>query len=240
MNDIVVKEDRPVAAPHTPMSMIAIAVERGADVDQLTKLMELQERYEAGEARKAFVLAMNEFKADPPEIFKKKDVGYGNTHYKHATLDHVAKQISEKMAQHGLSFRWDVEQNGAVSVTCVLMHQLGHMERVTLSAPPDDSGKKNSIQAIGSTVTYLQRYTLLAATGLAAQDDDGQASEGKSVDVISESQLADLEAKIAEYKKGDWYRAKLLEVNAIESLSALPADKYSEAINRLEKFIADS
>jgi hypothetical protein len=54
---------------------------------------------------------------------------------------------------------------------------MGHSERTTLSATADTSGSKNSIQAIGSTVTYLQRYTLLAAVGLAAGgDDDGQAA----------------------------------------------------------------
>jgi hypothetical protein len=48
-----------------------------------------------------------------------------------------------------------------------------------LSGEPDASGQKNKIQQVGSTVTYLQRYTLLALTGLAThdQDDDGRGSE---------------------------------------------------------------
>ena len=63
----------------------------------------------------------------------------------------------------------------------------GHSESVTLSAPPDDSGKKNNIQQIASTVTYLERYTLLAATGTAVkeQDDDGSAS-GMSEELITD------------------------------------------------------
>ena len=44
---------------------------------------------------------------------------------------------------------------------------------------PDNSGSKNSIQAIGSTTTYLQRYTLFSILGLAAgEDDDGSAASG--------------------------------------------------------------
>jgi len=54
----------------TPAQLLAIAVDKDADIDKLTKLMELQERWEANEARKAYVQAMNEFKASPPEIFK--------------------------------------------------------------------------------------------------------------------------------------------------------------------------
>jgi ERF superfamily len=63
-------------------------------------------------------------------------------------------------------------------VTCILTHQMGHSEETTLAGAPDNSGSKNSIQAIGSTVTYLERYTLLAATGLAAAngDNDGQGA----------------------------------------------------------------
>jgi len=83
------------------------------------------------------------------------------------------------MSKHGLSASWHTKQdNGAVSVTCTITHLMGHKESVTLSAPPDNSGSKNNIQAIGSTVTYLQRYTLFAITGIAAadQDDDGQTA----------------------------------------------------------------
>ena len=46
-----------------------------------------------------------------------------------------------------------------------------------MTAQADTSGSKNAIQSIGSTITYLERYSLLALTGLAAHemDDDGKA-----------------------------------------------------------------
>ncbi len=78
-----------------------------------------------------------------------------------------------------MSHGWSVDQhNGEVTVTCTLTHERGHRESVSITAPPDDSGKKNAIQRIGSTVTYLERYTLLAITGLAAheQEDDGDSA----------------------------------------------------------------
>ena len=72
-----------------------------------------------------------------------------------------------------------------MSVTCRITHRMGHSEEVSMSAFKDDSGKKNAIQQVASAITYLQRYTLLAATGLATheqQDDDGAAT-GQGEDI---------------------------------------------------------
>jgi len=167
-------------ATTTPADLLKIAVTQNLDIDKLTALMDLQMRWEANEARKAFVLAMNEFKANPPTITKNRHVSFGTgdraTGYNHATLDHVCEAVCKSLSAHGISHRWKTEQTeGKISVTCVLTHQMGHSESTTLSGGADTSGSKNAIQAIGSTVTYLQRYTLLAATGLAAENTDNDA-----------------------------------------------------------------
>lgn len=182
----------------TPMQMIQIAVSKGTDMAQLEKLMDLQMRYEANEARKAYVAAMSAFKANPPEIVKDKSVsfGAGKTSYKHARLDNASEQIGHALSEHGISHRWEVDQKegGIINVSCILTHNMGHSERVSMQATPDTSGSKNSIQAIGSTVSYLQRYTLFAATGLAPKgaDDDGGGGER----IMSETQKADFLAAI--------------------------------------------
>ena len=141
----------------TPMDMLNMAVSQGADLDKLEKLMALQERWEANEAKKAYVAAMNAFKADPPTIYKTKNVSFGNTSYSHALLENAAELIGSAMTKHGLSFRWDCEQleGGIVRVTCVITHCQGHSERTTLQAGLDQSGAKNNIQTLGSTVSYL-------------------------------------------------------------------------------------
>lgn len=177
----------PVAVQaNNPMAMIAAAVARGVDTDQLTKLMDLQERWEKNEARKAFAAAMVAFKAEPIEILKNSHVSYttskGTTEYDHATLHNVCAQIIAALGKNGIAHTWKPStQDGKVSVTCILRHSMGHEESVTLDAKADDSGGKNGIQAIGSTITYLQRYSLLAATGLAVkgQDDDGNGTGGE-------------------------------------------------------------
>src|SRR5437660_174203 len=75
-------------------------------------------------------------------------------------------------------------EGGTIRVTCILTHVQGHSEQVSMSAQPDTSGSKNSIQAIGSTASYLQRYTLFAATGLAPKDAD---TDGAEPHVLAES-----------------------------------------------------
>lgn len=175
----------------TPMTMLQIAVQRGDDLDKLAKLMDLQERWEANEARKAFIAALSAFKANAPKLEKNKTVSFttakGKTEYKHATLDNVALVLGQALSQNGLSFRWNVEQlSGKVRVTCILQHSLGHSESVAMEAPADDSGNKNQIQQVGSTVTYLERYTLLAITGTATadQDTDGAAINGEFAEYV--------------------------------------------------------
>lgn len=151
------------------------------DMVKLERLLEVKERWDAAEAKKAFAAALTAFKAEPVEIFKRKEVGYKTKEgdfvgYKHAELSDVTDAIGPAMAKHQLSFRWDIHQNsGSITVDCIVMYVMGHSEKVTMTGQPDASGKKNAIQQQASTITYLQRYTLLAATGMSTkgQDDDG-------------------------------------------------------------------
>lgn len=167
--------------PVTPDTLLLLAVEKGADLAYVGKLLDLQERWQAGEARKAYVKGMAGFKSEPITIRRSKEVGYRTKDgdlvgYSHAELSDVTDAVGPAMARHGLSFAWNILQaNGLITVECVITHELGHAEKVVMSGPPDNSGKKNVIQQTASTITYLQRYTLLAVTGMSTKgmDDDG-------------------------------------------------------------------
>lgn len=173
----------PVHIGPTPMQLIEQAIAKGLDADQLGKLMDLQMRWQSNEARKEFVESMMLFKQHTPEIIKSRtaDFGSGKAKYEYAPLDEVVNIIIPALNAVGISHRWEPGQNGdRITMTCVLTHKSGHSERATLEAPPDQTGSKNSVQAVGSTVTYLQRYTLLSACGLAVkgQDSDAQLNSG--------------------------------------------------------------
>ena len=228
---LVTRPAAPMAQAPTPMVLLQMAMDQGADLEKLTKLMDLQERWEANEAHKAFVAALAAFKAHPPVLEKNKTVDYtskstGNrTTYKHATLDEVAIQIGEALAPHGLSFRWNVEQaGGRVKVTCILQHAMGHSETVTMDGPLDDSGQKNAIQQAGSTVTYLERYTLLAITGMAVkdQDNDGRGTDfGMPEDVFQTHLQAIKKAKDIAALQTAYENAKAASKNDKPTLLAI-------------------
>jgi hypothetical protein len=185
-------------ARRTPSELIEIAVNKGASAEQLGLLMDLQLRWEANEKRNAYIEALQKFKANPPDINKTKKVSYPNrdgsvTEYSHPELDKVVDVVREALKVHGLTASWrPSDVAGRITVTCVLTHDLGHVEDIaTLGGPPDTSGGKNSIQAIGSTSYYLQRYTLLAGLGLTAkgQDNDG-ATEGMDQSAVDDYMTA--------------------------------------------------
>jgi len=227
---------QPQTTAVTPMDLLDRAMQRGMDAEALGKLLELQQRWEADQARKAFVKAMAAFKAEPLKIRKGKHVRFqtqkGVTEYDHATLAQVVDAVVGALSKHGFSHRWETtQQDKLISVTCVITHEMGHSERVTLSAAPDESGGKNSIQAVGSTVTYLQRYTLMAATGLAAHDMDDDGRSAEPVETITAKQIADLEALITEVGAD---RAAFLRFCKIERLEDMPAAKYASAVKKLE------
>lgn len=180
----------PVDPNATPMQMLAIMTQRGVSMADLKDLVALAKDWEANEARKAFVEALAAFKAESLTIGKDKHVVYpnskgGNTDYWHATIGNIISVVAPALSRHGLSHRWKTEQldGGMIRVTCILTHIKGHSEETSLSSSRDDSGGKNNIQAVGSTVSYLQRYTLLALTGLATrdqEDDDGKGAGNKT------------------------------------------------------------
>lgn len=174
-------QPRALAVAPSPADLLALALKQGASLEQLERLMALHERFEANEARRAMTEAMAAFKTEPLTIFKRKQVGYKTKDgdfvgYMHAELSDITDVVGPAMAQHGLAYAWDIKQHdGRVFVTCTVTHKRGHSSSVTMDAPPDSSGKKNTIQQIASATTYLQRYTLLAAIGMSTKgmDDDG-------------------------------------------------------------------
>jgi len=221
-------------AGHSPADMMALAMNKGMDLNKLEQMLVLQERWEANEAKKAYTDAMSQFKANPPEIEKDRTVRYeagGKTvEYTHASLANVTKKINTGLGKYGLSAAWvTVQTEKGITVTCTITHKLGHSESTSLTAGADTSGSKNSIQAIGSTISYLERYTLLAITGLATadMDDDGI----NPVEYITEKQVADI-GKIINEKNVD--KTKFLAYMGIDEVEHIPAKEYGKAMGALK------
>ena len=232
----------PAVVNPNPMAMIEAAVMGGADVAVIEKLMMLQERWQANQGRAEFSRAMSAAKAEIGPILKTREVDFttvkGRTNYQYEDLGQISKQIDPILSKHGLSYRFRTEvTDGTIIVTCIVEHRDGHSEQTSLPGKADDTGNKNSIQAVGSTVTYLQRYTLKAALGLAATKDD-DASSPPAVDntPITAEQLQSLRAALdlTETKEDDFLafinKAAGLDVQKLEDW---PARLFKGANDRL-------
>ena len=244
----IVKPEVVAQLPATTSDVGALmsVIERAAadptfDPGRLMQLLEVKERWEATEARKAFVADMAEFKKNPPVIFKNKHVGFkaknsdARTDYDHATHAEVTYKIIAGLAQHGFSHRWITTQpNNQVQVECVITHRLGHSESFSMVAPPDTSGMKSPVQAIASTKTLLERYTLLGGTGLSTTDlpdaDDLTEADDES-QYVGEGQLANIKALLTETNASE---ESFLRVIKADALHKIYAASYPMVIGLLE------
>jgi len=240
MTQLAKHEDPPRS---TMTSMVErVAMDPNIPVEKLEKMLDMQERLWAREARQAFDNAIADAKADIPPILKSGTVDYVNskgqrTHFKHETLDGIAKVVDPILSSHGLSYRFRSEQkDGMLHVTCILAHRDGYSEETTLQGAPDMSGSKNNYQAVGSAATYLQRYTLKLALGLsAARDDDGKtADEEEPANTISEAQYAALRDLIDAAGVDE---NVVLKAANVEMLVDLPATAFDALERKLKKTI---
>lgn len=233
-NDIAKTEEQKMGRSITPPEMLSIAVRQNADMDKLDKLMALQERWEANEARKAYVAAMTAFRQNPPTVLKDQHVKYGTTEYMHARLGKVVAEVGRALANYDFSHKWQTKQeDGLVTVTCTITHSMGHGESTSLSAQPDTSGGKNSIQAIGSAVSYLERYTFLAITGVVPEnmpDTDGREDH---IQRLNDDQVANIYAMLDEI--GQEAKPGFMRYMQAETVEQIQAGQYQHAIAALKK-----
>ena len=210
----------------TPMEMLNSAITRGDSLDKLERLMDLNDRWEKAQAKKAFIEAKAAFKASAPVITKDKTNSQYNSRY--ASIGSVVNAVNEALSKHGLDADWQFDQSSGIRVTCILTHVAGHSESVSLVGTPDTSGAKNPLQQIKSTLTYLKLATFEAVTGIATKegnrDDDGNASGVASF--ISDEQVEELTALITETKTDI---AKFLEIGKVESLSDITSANFGKA-----------
>ena len=191
----------------TPAQLVARALEQGASVEVLERLMALQVQQEQinadrekrevereqRDAVKAFNAAFAAFRGEDLRVLKDKCRTSGPlSGQKYASLHGFVKATKDALSRHGLGVRWDVTKDEPdwIEVTCILKHSQGHFETVSMGGPPDAGPARNVLQARHSTVSYLERYTLKAICGLAEEEDDDDGNGG-SQSASAETALMD-------------------------------------------------
>lgn len=100
-----------------------------------------------------------------------------NPHFKskYADLSEVVEGVVPALNNAGVAVLQPAGAEGdAVSVTTVFLHESGSSVSSTLTM----RASKSDPQGIGSAITYARRYALLAMSGAAPEDDDGNAASG--------------------------------------------------------------
>lgn len=209
-------------------------------VDSLERLVAMKERMEERSARAAFFEALADVQDAMPEIPKNqraqiKTRSGSNYGYTYAGLEDITRTIRPVLREHGLSYSWDVQDGDDVlHVVCIVRHVAGHEERATFPVPVDTKAAMSAAQKNGAALTYGRRQSLIAVLGLTTTDDDIDGADiGRpSAETITESQAADLDAKIDEVGAD---KARFLDWLGVESLADIPASDYRRAVKALER-----
>lgn len=123
-----------------------------------------------------------------------------NPHFKskYADLANCVEAVVDALNANGIALmQRTFECKDGVMVETVFVHESGEvMECGMLHVP---AGKQDP-QGYGSALTYARRYSLLAATGLAPEDDDGNSATRKTEikSTVNENQILDLLAAMDE------------------------------------------
>ena len=205
-----------------------VALNPDADVDKLEKMLAMQERWEANQARKAFYVALSDLQSEMPPIIKSKS----GHNYQYAPLCDITAVANPYLNKNGFSYRFEQSQSdNKITVSCVVTHIDGHSELTSMDGEPDTTGSKNKIQASGSAVQYLMRYTFVGAFGIttADSDSDGRVTS-QAVDFLSDEQVSELELLLEAHKAN---REKFLGFFKIQELKDLPLTQFAKAKSML-------
>ncbi len=114
--------------------------------------------------------------AELPDVRQGKTVDTGKFSYTYAPLDFILGLVRGTLAKHGFAVTQSaIQADGGVAVETRIIHKEGHTE----SYGPTFIAVSGTAQAVGSAITYARRYGLVAALGIATEEDDdgGKASE---------------------------------------------------------------
>jgi len=227
-------------APVTSESTAIIQViERAAmnpnvDIDKMERLLQMQERILARNAKAEYDADFALMQQELPVIVERGGIKdrNGNTQSKYALWEDINEAIKPVLAKYGfgISFRTG-KIDGQISVTAVLSHRAGHREETTLELPTDASGSKNAVQSVGSSTSYGKRYTAGALLNLTSrgEDDDGKAAGASQT--ITEDQaiyLRELIEAVGADERRFCARGK------VERLEDIRADQFDAAVRLLK------
>ena len=161
--------------------LIARAIDAGAAVETIERLMAMREKLRAEKAKKEFDQAMANFQAECPIIIKSKSVrsNDGKELYKYAPLDVIVNKVKKPIADNGLSYFFQVVNEDKIQkVICFAKHIGGHQEpsemKITLGTK---TAIMSSTQHEMAAITYAKRQSFCNAFGILTGDPDTDGAD---------------------------------------------------------------
>lgn len=120
---------------------------------------------------------------------------------KYADLSACVEAVMDALNDQGIAMMQQTREDATgVTVETVFIHESG--ESIS-SGPLHVPASKQDPQGYGSALTYARRYSLMAACGIAPEDDDGNAASKRKPDErtpvrMPENVLADWLAYVGE------------------------------------------
>jgi len=233
-DDAIVIKENDVAVVGGPGAMIIQMLEHGLDTGKIEKMLELQERWEANEARKAFYDGMSHAQAEMPTVAE--DKFNDQTKSRYSSYKALAAACKPVYTRHGLSlifYETDCPKDGHIRVNVDVVHRMGHKETYHTDIPDDVTGiagkrNKTDTHGKGSSFSYGRAYLMKLVFNLpTGDDDDGNAAGSQPVELISEENAAHL-LELGEVAPGGLVQFKswLKKAYKVDNAHDLPADKY--------------
>jgi hypothetical protein len=184
MNQLTIPETASETA--TPAQMLAMAVAQGADPERLQKLLDLQERWEATQAKRSYTEAMNDAQGDMGRV--SADATNPQTRSRYASYGKLDSVLRPIYVKHGFSLSFneaDSPKPEHVRVVCRVSHRAGHTEEFHTDMPADGKGAKGGdvmtkTHAVGAAKQYGMRYLLKGIFNVAIGDEDTDGNEPKT------------------------------------------------------------
>lgn len=234
---VIEAHDAPPPALISESATILSVIERAAkdpsvDIDKMERLMAMHERMLARQAKASFDAALADLQPKLPVIGERGAIKHNEKLISNYALwEDVVKAITPILSAHGFALSFRVGRDGDRQIiTGILSHRDGHREETSMSLPIDNSGSKNGVQGIGSTVSYGKRYTTQALLNLVSSgdDDDGQGGKGGLITAEQKAELVALMQETGANTEG------FLKYMRVASLDEIKADNFGRAKTALE------
>jgi hypothetical protein len=246
----------PSDAPSTVLALIErVALDRSDNVEKLERMMAMYERLKAKEAELAYNAAKGRIlkKLAGINIVKNRSVLHeidkGKLQkgvfeaFNYASLEEIDKHLRPLLAEEDMDLSYSAEpgEGGNILIRGRLKHLPGgHHEDFFMPAPPDTTGGKSSVQAVGSTNSFLRRYVVCNIFNIVVVGDDddgtgGKIDEAQTKTILDLLKKAKVGVKFLKYMKAQ----SVEEAGSLEAaVATIAARDYRKAISTLEQHIA--